>query len=183
MENLAAFPALAVADAAMSAADSHARLLARLEACHGEAWAWALTCAAFNREAAEDALQEACLKVLEGRARYGGLSSFRTWFFGVIRRTAQEHSRSLFGKRRADVDLALVPVQGTAVAELQASEDQRRVQDAMQRLPKRQQETLSLVFGHGLTVEEAADVMGVSRGSAARHFARGKERLRQWLTR
>jgi RNA polymerase sigma-70 factor (ECF subfamily) len=40
---------------------------------------------------------------------------------------------------------------------------------------------LDLVFGHDMTVEEAARALGISTGSARRHYDRGKKRLRQAL--
>ena len=38
-------------------------------------------------------MQLAYVKVLEGSAKFDGRSSFRTWLFGVVRRTAAEQRR------------------------------------------------------------------------------------------
>ena len=60
---------------------------------HEASWGWALSCCHRQPQEADEVLQKTYLKVLEGKARFEGRSSFRTWLFGVIRRTAQEHRR------------------------------------------------------------------------------------------
>ena len=70
-----------------------------LEALHEASFAWAMCCCRFVRADAEDALHLAYLKVLDGRARFAGRSSFRTWLFGVIRRTAGEVRRRELARR------------------------------------------------------------------------------------
>ena len=63
---------------------------AELERLHGESFGWALNCCGWDESEAEDVLQTTYLKIVSGKARYGGHSAFRTWLFGVIRMTAQE---------------------------------------------------------------------------------------------
>src|SRR5258707_13051199 len=57
---------------------------------HTASFGWALWCCDHRQEEAEEVLQTAYLKVLQRRASFDGRSSLRTWFFGVIRRTAWE---------------------------------------------------------------------------------------------
>src|SRR5687767_15896034 len=64
-----------------------------LERLHEESFGWALSCCGGERTRAEDVLQNTYLRVISGRAAYGGRSLFRTWLFGVIRRVALEESR------------------------------------------------------------------------------------------
>ena len=63
-------------------------LRSELERVHADCFGWAMACCRRDRNDAEEVLQAVYLKVLDGRARYDGRSSFRTWLFGVIRRTA-----------------------------------------------------------------------------------------------
>jgi RNA polymerase sigma-70 factor (ECF subfamily) len=147
---------------------------AELERLHGAGFAWALTCCGRSREDALDVLQTSYLKILDGRAQFAGRSSFKTFFFGVIRRTASEARRQtalrgvLFGEwvRRKELPAAET-----------APEERLMLQAALARLPRRQRQVLALVFSLGLTVEEAAATLSISAGSARVHYDRGKRRL------
>lgn len=161
------------------------KLESELAAHHREAFAWARNCCRRSREEAEEVLQVSYLKVLEGRARFDGQSSFRTWLFGVIRHTAADHRRralvrDLLSLRWGAEAAEPEPAPG-AEADLDAAQQRAQLASALRVLPTRQREALLLVFYHELTVEDAARVMGVGLGSARQHYARGKERLRQLL--
>ena len=159
---------------------------AELAAHHAGAYGWALSCCRWDREEALDVLQTAYLQVLEGRARFAGRSSFRTWLFGVIRRTAAGQWRGAMLRRMVPLQLlgaASEPRDGArgADAALIETEATRRLRDALARLPARQREVLHLVFYQELTIEEAASVIGVSLGTARTHYERGKAALRREL--
>lgn len=156
-----------------------------LAAHHRAAFAWAKNCCRRGRDEAEEVLQVTYLKVLEGRARFDGQSSFKTWLFGVIRKTAADHRRrgllrDLVSLRWGTEALALEPAPA-AEASIENAQQRVLLERALTALPMRQREVLLLVFYHELTVEDAARVMGVGLGSVRQHYARGKQRLRQLL--
>ena len=69
--------------------------MSELERLHDESWGWALSRCGYDRDAAEDVMQMSYLKVLEGKARFRGESSLKTWLFGVIRNVALARHRQL----------------------------------------------------------------------------------------
>ena len=151
-----------------------------LERLHPGSFGWAVACCRYDTSEAEETLQACYLKVLEGRARYDGRSSVKTWLFGVIRHTAAERRRRSLFALSALSRLFLGETNALAPAPQQAVEDSERrsrLRSLLGALPPRQREVLELVFYQELTVDEAAGVMGVSVGSARVHYARGKRRL------
>ena len=159
-------------------------LRAELEHHHVAAFGWALSCCTWDRAEAEDVLQTGYLKVLDGRARFDGHSSFRTWLFGVIRHTAAEHRRGAVRRQRKLAASNQDPAEPSENPEaaLSHSEANQMLLSALQTLPPRQQEILHLVFYQQLTIREASKVAGVSIGTARTHYERGKAKLRRLLT-
>lgn len=160
-------------------------LRSRLERQHAESYGWALSCCAGDRVEAEDVLGTVYLKILEGKARYGGRAEFRTWLLAVIRKTAADVRRRNMVRRTV---LSRYASRTRSESRDESPEDRihwsrarARFRQALAALPRRQREVLQLVFYHDLAVREAAVVMGVSVGSASTHYARGKARLRKWL--
>ena len=159
-------------------------LEAEMERLHPSSYGWALALCAWDRAEAEEALQTSYLKVFDGRARFEGRSSLKTWLYGVIRKTVAERRR----RRLLGLKALAALFQGDAGRSQQGPEEaacggERRaaVLSRLRNLPARQREVLDLVFYQGLTIEEAAEVMGVSLGTARVHYERGKRRLREEL--
>ncbi len=166
-------------------AEPVANLEQELEALHQAGYGWALACCRWERDEAEEVLQTTYAKIIAGRARFGGRSSTKTWFFGVIRRTAAERRR-----RRAVREWALgrwlaarpaAAPQATPEGLLSQEREIGRLRSALAELPRRQREVICLVFYSDSTVEEAAHVLGISLGSARTHYHRAKLALRSIL--
>ncbi len=158
---------------------------AALAEIHAEAFGWALACCHRDRFLAEEVLHVAYVKVLDGSARFDQRSSFKTFLFGVIRKTAMEQRRArwLSARRLAQwftVRPAPAPVANPEVISIR-SERARALTVALTRLSGRQREVLHLVFYQDLTIAEAATVLGITTGSARQHYERGKTRLRELL--
>ena len=156
-----------------------------LERLHPLSYGWALACSGRRPAEALDVLQSTYLKVLGGRARFDGRSSFKTWLFGVIRLTAAEERRRERLRRLRLISLESAPPPADPALDagerLVHTERTERLVAALARLSRRQREVLDLVFYHEMTVEEAAAVLRVSVGSARTHYERGKRRLRSLL--
>jgi RNA polymerase sigma-70 factor (ECF subfamily) len=181
----------------MESSEQHAQL----EALHPDSFGWALVCCDRHPDQAESTLQAVYLKVLSGRAVFEGKASFKTWLFGVIKKTAAERRRSRMLRRLRLVpfeDVIETAVSGTArslspvgealvddraAPDLGAyrSEIEAMFRNELASLPRRQSEVLHLVFYQDLTLAEAAEVIGVSVGSARIHYDRGKKRLKAKL--
>jgi RNA polymerase sigma factor (sigma-70 family) len=152
-------------------------LKAELEELHTASFRWALSCCRWNSQEAEDVLQNTYLKVLQGKARFDGKSTLKTWLFSVIRRTAAQQQRHtllrsalllrFFSEQRRDP-----PVGDGRLTPLK---------EALASLTARQRQVLELVFYQGMTIEQAAAILDVSLGTARTHYERGKKLLRQKL--
>jgi RNA polymerase sigma factor (sigma-70 family) len=159
--------------------------LVELGRMHSNSFGWALLCCNHRREEAEEVLQTAYLKLVEGTARFSGESSLRTWFFGVIRRTATEQRRRRWMRHQiferwvaGRPAQANVPDPEAVVLETEGS---RALLQALAGLSPRQREVLHLVFYQELTIEEASQILKISLGTARTHFERGKRELRKML--
>src|SRR5712692_2787856 len=161
-------------------------LAAQLEQLHAAAFGWALSCCGWDRPAAEDVLQASYLKILDGRARFDARSGFRTWVFGVIRRTAQEARRRAGVARWLPLGRLFMGPEGADErpdphSTIERADATARLERALAALSARQRAVLHLVFYEDLTIAEAATVLGVTLGTARTHYERGKRALREML--
>jgi RNA polymerase sigma factor (sigma-70 family) len=163
-------------------------LVSLLEAEHHASFAWALACCRYKHDEAEDILQLAYLRVLDGRAHFDGRSQPRTWLFGVIRNVAREQRRRA-AIRGALSGRVLVELVTTALAArppdeaLGTERTAAAIRAALAALSPNQREVIELVAYHDLTIVEAGRVLGMTATTARTHYERAKRRLGASLVR
>jgi len=158
-----------------------------LKALHSDAFGWSLHCCGGDSSRAEEVLQNAYLKIVQGRTKHAQASSFKTWWFGVIRLTAHEEFRrqryreSLLGKLWLQISGDTHDPRPSPSRQAELDEQILQLRAALNQLPARQAEVLHLVFYQDLSLSEAAAVMKIGIGSVRQHYERGKARLRGLL--
>lgn len=152
----------------------------KLKELHWESFGWAMICCGRNRHLATDALQTSYLKVLEGKARFKDKSSFKTWFFAVIRKTSIDMM-----KAKAFMKVNTTDIEKAAEAIVEPSEemmrDRKSIERAIAQLSDKQRELMHLIFYQDLTLDDASKVMNVSRGTVRQHYHRAKTKLKNLL--
>ena len=134
-----------------------------------------------NRQWAEEVLQEVMLAVWQSASGFRGESRVYTWIIIIARNraiNALQRDKSLHDKPLED-ETGSIPAQSDAVLEHNAQLDELRA--ALTKLSDEQQETLELVFFHGLSNLETAAVLNISSGTVKSRLFRAKAQLREWL--
>jgi RNA polymerase sigma-70 factor (ECF subfamily) len=164
----------------MAAGDEDA--LCALYAAYGRrlfAYAYRLT---GSEQVAEEVVQDALLAAWKGARGYRGDSRVATWLLGIV------HHRALNAVRRKrlpidGVERAAAVADGAAGPEAQAEAGERRraLRQALGRLSRDHRAVLELVFYQGLSLAEAAEVVGCPVGTVKSRLSYAKANLRQAL--
>lgn len=127
---------------------------------------------------AEDIAQEAFAQAWRGLAKFRDEAKLSTWFYRILIRQASAQRNK---QRWRDRWNALT---GHEVARPEPIADQglqRRIASALDTLSKGQREVFVLVHMEGLTVTEAAEVLGKAPGTLKSHLHRALTALRVQL--
>jgi RNA polymerase sigma-70 factor (ECF subfamily) len=134
-------------------------------------------------EDARDLTQRAFARALSASRRAFGRDPedfpFRAWLFRIAANLGKNHLRDESRWRRAPVSARDdAPDAGAPADELLARrERERRVREAVLRLPRRQREVLTLRIDAGLPFAEVARTLGIAEGAARVHFHHAARRL------
>ncbi len=126
---------------------------------------------------AEDACQEVFLTVLRRWDQLGSVQQPLSWLMKVARLTCLWVRR----KRRKDVAIEEAEIDASydPGPPVEPGEDAGRVMEAAERLPERYQAVLVMHYQQGMSQEEIAEAMELSRGALRVLLHRAVMRLRQ----
>ncbi len=139
---------------------------------------------------AEDAVQDAFVKLRRSKNRLDDLDSPKAWLFTVLRNVCVDRQRgaarrSMLASDRFDADAGELGGSGwssrTPESEVLTSETLSHVSKAMEALPPIDAETLTLVVVEGLSYREVADITGVPVGTVRSRLNRARRTLRDAL--
>ena len=131
-------------------------------------------------EGPEDLVQRTFLACVEGKERFEGRSSFRTYLFATAHNLLRDHFRRK--RRGVAVDFTaqsiwdLAPAPSTVMAR---DRTQRVLLEALRRIPIEGQVVLELHYWEGLTAAEIADVIETPVGTAKTRIRRARQLLGQ----
>lgn len=109
--------------------------LSALEGVHAQIFGWALSRCNYQREAAEDLVQQAYVELLTGRAKFDERSSLKTFVFAVVQNLARSRYRRIAARLKIIGAVARDP--GEQYADAPLTDDHSALWRAVQRLPWR----------------------------------------------
>jgi len=128
-----------------------------------------------SRESAEEAVQEAIFRAFKGYSAFRGDSSAATWMCAILLRViAARAADAARESRTPGRAVAPPPVVPGPDALAQLSEKSRAVLAAVNSLPERQRQIVTLYYLNNATYADVADALGISIGTvkAALHNAK-----------
>lgn len=148
-----------------------------------------------NEKDAEDVVQDSFVKAFARLDRFDGRSAFFTWLYRIAANTSMDHNKkirrrqpalSLDATREDEDGIAAIapaakgpsPLQGAITKELR-----RSIDEAMASLPDIYREVVVLREMEGLSYDDMARALAVSRGTIESRLFRARERLRARLAR
>ncbi len=132
----------------------------------------------------DDLVQRTFAACVEGKERFRGQSSFRTYLFGV----AHNVLRSTLRKRRRDnerFDLGVSSVHdlGLSPTVLVAKrKEQTLTLQSLRRIPVEHQVVLELYYWEEMTAKDLGEVLGIPEGTVRGRIRRAKKLLEEQLT-
>lgn len=137
-----------------------------------------------RRESAEDAVQDAFLRMARSLPTYDPNRPFAPWFFTIVRNCARTHAARTRRRRDGQESVRhaewLEPVAGPDEGGLDSALDLDLAR-AVALLPRMQQRCVRLCLFEGYTSTEAALLLGVREGTVRTHVKRARSRLQSVL--
>lgn len=131
-----------------------------------------------DRDAAEDIVQEAFLRLARHAGRIDAVERAPAYLRSIVLNLARDHNRrGLVSLRHYATARREVDVVDDTADRLVRSEEHARVLDAVRRLPTRQRDCVTLRYFEGYGIDRIAATLGLSANSVKTHLKRAMAAL------
>jgi RNA polymerase sigma factor (sigma-70 family) len=135
-----------------------------------------------DRDAAEDVVQEAFLRLARHAGRIDAIDRAPAYLRSIVLNLARDHNRrGLVSLRHHATAGRDVDVTDDIADRLVRSEEHQRVLDAVRRLPTRQRDCIALRYFEEQSIEQIAATLGLSANSVKTHLQRAMAALDRTL--
>jgi RNA polymerase sigma-70 factor (ECF subfamily) len=138
-----------------------------------------------ERQAAEDLVQDAFLKVWRGAASYRTeRGSVRTWILSIVHNRGIDQLRSLASRRRTQNKVeASAPTSqpSEAFAQTWRNSQREQVREALKTLPQGQLKIVELAYFSGYTHMEIAELLGLPLGTVKGRMRLGLKKVKDYF--
>lgn len=134
-----------------------------------------------NREAALDATQETFVTVFRKVDRFAGHSAFSTWLYRVAVNTCYDQTRRASRRSTEPFPEGVDPADQSAQDAFQSVEVRPDLEAALASLPPDFRAAVVLCDAEGLSLQTAAEILGVPVGTVKSRVFRGRRLLAEAL--
>jgi RNA polymerase sigma factor (sigma-70 family) len=135
-----------------------------------------------DRDAAEDLVQEAFLRLARHAGRIDAVERAPAYLRSIVLNLARDHNRrGLVSLRHHAAAGRQVDVDVDSSDQLVRTEEHQRVLDAVRRLPARQRDCITLRYFEEMSIDRIASMLEVSVNSVKTHLRRAMATLDQAL--
>lgn len=157
-----------------------ARALQELYQRHGAGILSFLIDRLHDRQQAEEVLQDVMLAVWKSAAAFRGECKVRTWLLTIAHHRAIDTYHRSIPANLSLQDVAVVDSADVA-AMVERNLLYEKMTEVFRNLPTEQREVVKLIFYHGLTYAEVAQVLGVPEGTVKSRLHHARLTLRRSL--
>ena len=136
-----------------------------------------------DQDEAEDVVQEAVLRVWNGRSEWTPTVRLRGFLYQITRNLALNERakvdvRQRWARSRSNHPSRSVP---TPLEMVERTELRERLETVLEELPPRRREVFILSRYHGYTYKEIAEIMGISSQTVANQMSSALDQIREGL--
>ena len=131
-----------------------------------------------------DQMQDLCMALPVKLESFGGRSKFTTWLHRVAVNAARDRLRRIKARREEQPEPAEPAADNDPAdgGQLERTEELDWAKSLLKRLPKEMRDTFCLVDVLDFKQKEAAEILGVAKGTVAWRMHQARKRLKVWTT-